>query len=160
MSPVVVPLSKGRVTLIDADDAKAVLAHRWHAASCSVSHCYAARSARGEDGAWRRIYLHRLLMADRLLSGLVVDHINRDTLDNRRANLRVVTQGQNIANGRRRRDGIVPGVYKSGPGWIAKLRHDGQTTYLGTYQTEAEAIAAHAGAHIAIFGMPEARYAA
>jgi hypothetical protein len=160
MSPVAVPLSKGRVALIDADDAKVVLAHRWYAASSSATHCYAARCARDADGKWRRVYLHRLLMADQLLPGLVVDHINRDTLDNRRQNLRAVTQGRNIANGRRRREQIAPGVYKSGHGWIAKIHHGGQAIYLGTYQTYAEAVAAHAGAHIAIFGMPKARNAA
>lgn len=47
----------------------------------------------------RNIYLHHMLMGEKPRSGgLVVDHVNHDTLDNRRANLRAVTQRENCAN--------------------------------------------------------------
>jgi hypothetical protein len=42
-------------------------------------------------------YLHWSVFGD-VAEGLEVDHINRDRLDNRRANLRVVTHAQNMAN--------------------------------------------------------------
>ena len=40
--------------------------------------------------------LHRLIMGDP--PGMTIDHINHDTLDNRRTNLRIVTQSQNMQN--------------------------------------------------------------
>lgn len=46
----------------------------------------------------RSEYLHRLILGLTLGDGHYTDHINRDKLDNRRANLRVVTQKENCAN--------------------------------------------------------------
>ena len=42
--------------------------------------------------------MHRVIL--RAKPGQIVDHINRDTLDNRRANLRIVTASQNNWNQR------------------------------------------------------------
>ena len=47
-----------------------------------------------KDGT--RIYLHRYLTV--YPRGMVIDHINRDGLDNRRENLRIVTQAVNMQN--------------------------------------------------------------
>lgn len=47
---------------------------------------------------WKE-YLHRLIMEPP--KGKVVDHINRNPLDNRRMNLRVVTIQQNLRNQKR-----------------------------------------------------------
>lgn len=45
------------------------------------------------------MYLHHMIVGHQPRgSGSVTDHINRDALDNRRSNLRVVTQKQNCAN--------------------------------------------------------------
>lgn len=43
-----------------------------------------------------RIHLHRLIM--NCPEGMVVDHVNHDTFDNRKQNLRVCTQSQNMKN--------------------------------------------------------------
>ena len=49
-------------------------------------------------------YLHRLIMGLPPASDtdLIVDHINHNTLDNRKENLRIVTRKENSRNGRRR----------------------------------------------------------
>ena len=44
----------------------------------------------------KTVYLHRLIL--NTPAGLEVDHINGDSLDNRRKNLRVVTRSQNEMN--------------------------------------------------------------
>jgi hypothetical protein len=63
-----------------------------------------------------------------------VDHINHNTLDNRKKNLRVVSKSQNQMNVNYR------GVDNRGDGrWIARIKKNGKMVYLGTYVFEEEA---------------------
>lgn len=49
-------------------------------------------------GYGRYEYLHRYIMRKQLKGKLTVDHINRNTFDNRKGNLRVVSQSENRQN--------------------------------------------------------------
>lgn len=82
---------------IESVDAEGVAAHRWSMDDGGYLHA-------SIDG--RRVSLHRWLMRAPL--GMVVDHINRDRLDNRRRNLRVCTSSTNNAN--KSRPGCIPNV--------------------------------------------------
>lgn len=89
-----VPLSgrrgAGLFTLIDDDDLVIVDRHRWSLITAPRSlTAYARCSVNG-----RGVLLHRLLMSPP--EGLVVDHIDGNGLNNQRANLRVVTQSENM----------------------------------------------------------------
>lgn len=72
--------------LFDCEDEPIVASHSW-----SLTRGYAASKSEGKT-----IYLHRLIA--RAPDSKVVDHINRNKLDCRRSNLRVVTQRENMAN--------------------------------------------------------------
>jgi hypothetical protein len=91
-----VSLTRGKVAIIDAADAADVGRYNWH------EHGGYARRTERRDGRTVTVQLHRYLM--RPERGLVVDHINRDPLDNRRANLRAVTPLVNNLNRRRARN--------------------------------------------------------
>lgn len=84
-----VPLTQGQFTVIDSDDLTLVSARKWCAYKTKWGDFY-ARS--------RGVSLHRFLTNPP--NGLEVDHINHDTLDNRRSNLRVVTHAENMRNGK------------------------------------------------------------
>ena len=72
---------------------------------------------------------------------MVVDHINGNGLDNRRCNLRVCTQLQNLQNSRRRDPGKSQyrGVFPRGDKWQASIHHAGKPIYLGLFDDEEEA---------------------
>lgn len=87
--------------------------------------------------------LQRIVMGDTASTGYGVDHINRDKLDNRRANLRVVTREENAQN-----VGSRPGTtskyrnvcWNEARGlWMAALKANHQTYYLGHFESELEA---------------------
>lgn len=45
---------------------------------------------------WKTLYLHHLIMGKK--DGYLIDHINRDSLDNRKCNLRFATRAENTKN--------------------------------------------------------------
>jgi hypothetical protein len=120
-----IALSKGFSTLIDASDLEYVLRHRWHAICPSGNgrRYYAAARTGG-----RSMYLHRYLLPH---DQLQTDHVNGDTLDNRRANLRSATPAQNAAGYQKRvnKTSQYRGVSWSAKDqrWVGGVTHHGQT---------------------------------
>lgn len=83
---------------------------------------------------------------------MLVDHINGDTLDNRKRNLAIVTAAQNNRNMRRHKlnaAGATGVILKDGL-WVASIQIDHQKIFLGSYNTKEEASAAYVGAKIAL----------
>lgn len=130
--------------LVDEDDAS-LASYSW----CRHSEGYVYRMAR--DGDRRQpVLLHREVCGLTVGDGLQADHKNGDKLDNRRANLRAVTNAQNAQN--RRPGGNLlyagkptssrfRGVYwnASRGKWYAGIVVAGTSRYLGSYVTEDEA---------------------
>lgn len=83
--------------LIDVQDIPLVSRwpHRWSLARRGPVN-YAMTYTGGKQEGRSGVYMHRVLMAPP--AGMVVDHINGNGLDNRRANLRVCTSAENSAN--------------------------------------------------------------
>ena len=86
-------------------------------------------------------YMHQLLVGD-IEKGMVVDHINGDKLDNRKANLRVCTKSENQVNRRvaKGRCGYL-GVAKHYGKFQARIRRNKKRIYLGRFDTAEEAAA-------------------
>lgn len=92
-----IPVGLGLVALVDDADVELV-AGRWHTAPGANTR-YAVRRHRTPAGRITE-QMHRLILGLPRWQpgGLEVDHVNRNGLDNRRANLRVVTHAGNAAN--------------------------------------------------------------
>jgi hypothetical protein len=120
-----VRLSRGLFALIDTEDAARVGLYKW-----SVSGNY-ARSGK------LRIFLHRFIL--QTPDGMVTDHINWDTFDNRKSNLRVCSNRENQQNRDLRKLGCVHKI-KDGRKrpWVARWH----SKRIGQFSTEAEAWAA------------------
>lgn len=112
-----ITLTKGKIALVDAEDFLRFGHLKWTTGSFGGRESYAYRSEwRGEK--CKTILLHRLIVS--ALPGQIVDHVNGDTFDNRRANLRFATRAQNRYNARHAKskygfvgvDSQTPGSYR------------------------------------------------
>lgn len=96
------------------------------------------------------LYLHRLIACPD--EGQVVDHINGNTLDNRRANLRVCSHGENTRNRGAQSnnlsgEGLKGAWWHAQRGyWVSQICVSGKRQYLGRFDTEEQAHAAYAAA--------------
>ena len=70
---------------------------------------------------------------------LCIDHIDGNPQNNKLSNLRNVSASINMQNRKkptsRNKHGLL-GVVKRGNRWIAELRHQGKTKYLGSFDTK------------------------
>lgn len=92
-----IPLSQGKIAIIDDADLAMIGQYRWFAHSVKRKHVPDVWYAKGHIEGRKMFYMHRLILGltDRTI---YVDHINRNGLDNRRANLRIATNSQNQGN--------------------------------------------------------------
>jgi len=139
---VVIRLSNGTPCWVDAADAPAMRAFRWHLMPGNATN-YAYR----KDGR-NTVYMHRHLMG--LAGGRerVVDHADGNGLNNTRKNLRLATPTQNQANGGRRKSSASDNLYRGvkvtrlSDGtrrYRAYIRHRGVDHNLGTFPTAEDA---------------------
>jgi hypothetical protein len=134
-------LTRRQVAIVDAADYEWLSQWRWYAqwAICTKSF-YAAR---GESRGKPQMFLmHRVILGLEKGDGFLVDHINRNTLDNRRCNLRIVTPSQNRMNSKVRSDSATgfKGVSRTKAGkFQAQRKVNGVNVYLGTRDTAQEA---------------------
>ena len=138
-------LTKGFKTRLDAKDADAMGAFNWYAQTGSGNRkrMYAARRVGGRLNG-KIIYLHRILTGAK--THQQVDHINGDSLDNRRRNLRLCSHGQNRMNSLRyssNTSGFKGVSFRKDTGmWDCRLTVKGRQIIGGCFKT-AE-LAAHA----------------
>ena len=153
-----IPLTQNKVALVDAVDYDWLMQWNWYAHWCSGAksfYVYRVRSLKSGLGRGT-VALHRAIM-DVMDSKVHVDHINHDTLDNRRANLRLATPRENTGNGRLHRDNVcgLKGVSRAKSQtrpYMARIRDNGKLKYLGCFLTPEEAHAAYMREALRIFG--------
>ncbi len=83
-----------------------------------------------------------------------IDHHNRDSLDDRWANLRLATHSQNQANRSIRRDNRSgsPGVFQVGSRWRALISINSHNQHIGYFDSRAKAYAAYLAAASEAYG--------
>lgn len=129
---------------IDTEDLPLVQLFHWTALDVRKSgrHLY-ARSAIRKGSQWQIVMMHRLVMQAQNPQQTIIDHINHNGLDNRKANLRAVSSTMNSLN--RVKPGC--GAKSSGNKWHAEISYRGKYVFLGSYDTKHEASLVHVGAY-------------
>jgi hypothetical protein len=125
--------------LIDDDEYITVSSHTWTPSiRCSrgSKQVYFTTWVYNNENKRKMIYLHRFLMG--LPKGCLVDHVNGNTLDNTKRNLRLCTAFDNSANRKihaNNKSGYK-GVYKTKNNtWRATINNRGRLIYLGHFKT-------------------------
>lgn len=147
-----IPLTRGYVALVDAEDYDELSQFKWHASLNDRSGPYAVRGIVA-GGKRTKERMHRRLLP----TALAVDHVNGDPLDNRRSNLREATNAQNMRN----RSGLdahntsgYRGVHwrTDVQKWRAWIRVDGRGRHLGLFTSAVDAARAFDEAALEVFG--------
>lgn len=134
-----------KIKLDDEDYLKATTTWRtpkWCVRKCKDRHSLYYFQKRIPGG--RLIELHRWIMGEP--NGEIVDHINGDTLDNRKSNLRITTNGSNIRKGKIRtnnKSGITGVRFrKERNRWVASIKVNYKKINLGSFKNKEDAIKA------------------
>jgi hypothetical protein len=132
------------MALVDDEDAD-LADVRWNAAR--DRNTFYARRNTARYGKRTTEYMHRVIMSRMLGRPLQrheqVDHVDHDGLNNRRSNLRLASNRENLCNRRPGASSKYPGVSRKGGKWEARIRCGGRQKRLGYFTSESEAAEAY-----------------
>lgn len=126
-------LAGKHIATVDDCDVFSVALNNWTAKKRQDGKIVAHRIIYKNRKPIRHIYMHRQIIGAPI--GIQVDHKNGNTLDNRRSNLRLATNGQNRANSKPSARSGFKGVYKHWNRWRAGIRHNKKLKWLGVFES-------------------------
>ena len=142
-----IALTQNKFTIVDDEDYDYLSQWNWY-----YNRGYAARAGMTSTGML--VYLHRDLMSPP--DGMQVDHINRNSLDNRRSNLRICSQTENRRNQSKYSNNTsgYKGVSwdKAAGKWSVSIRINSKLIKIGRFDDIVDAAKAYDGGAKKYFG--------
>lgn len=129
----IILLTKGYRAVVDIEDYDNINQYVWCVSNDTTHKKVYARRVENK----KYILMHRVIL--NASEGMVVDHINGDTLDNKRSNLRIVTYRENSINNLTPYGDAHFNKSFNGKQWTARVRNGKKCVYLGLYYTKEEA---------------------
>lgn len=145
-----IPLTQGKVALVDDSDFERLSRHKWHAhKSSSTTSWYARRNIRIRPRVQTTILMHREILGLEY-SSHDGDHRDGNGLNNQRSNLRPASRSQNLQNQQghlkkkySRFKGVHRDVARSRSCWLAQIRVNGKQKVIGSFRNEEVAALAY-----------------
>jgi len=146
-------LTKNYVTIVDDEDYDVLIKYKWFVTATEKKYAKSHKCLK-ENGT---LYMHRFLLglkdADLSVKG---DHINGNSLDNRRCNLRKCSDKENSVNAQKGKDNRsgYKGVHfhSQSKKWRAAILNGDTYTHLGKFDTAKEAARAYDAKAFELFG--------
>lgn len=139
-----IPLTQNQFAIVDDEDYEHLMQNKWHAILGTAG--YYARRAIKRNGKHYNLLMSRAILGI-INSSLIVDHKNRNTLDNRKENLRVCTNAENICNRKASRSStskyLGVSFLTKRKKWEAQIGKNGKKYHLGQFNTEQDAAKAY-----------------
>lgn len=133
-----IQLSQGKYAFVDDKNYKKLSKYKWHAQKFG-KYWYATRT--------EVVLMHRQIMGLKKGNPLLVDHKDRDGLNNQKKNLRSCTKSQHQHTQKRKGTGVSKyrGVSwnKKRKRWQAKIQFQGKTIMIGSFKNEKQAALAY-----------------
>jgi len=129
-----IALTQGLEAIVDDADYEWLMQWKWCANKAGNTH-YAIRSVRLPNGKQTNEYMHRAILGLEKGDRREGDHINHEGLDNRRANIRIVTKQENRFNQKHKGHWWVEAKHK----WVAQIQVNGRSTHIGYFDTANKA---------------------
>lgn len=148
-----ISLTRGFSAIVDAEDYPFLSQFHWFAKNRNDGKFVALRMRRKhESGSTKFVVMHRVIVNAH--EDVQVDHVNLDSLDNRRCNLRICTNGNNQMNSALRTHNTsgYKGVDFSQGMWRARIVKHGKEIFLGRFDIPEKAAGAYDGAADDLFG--------
>ena len=149
-----IPLTQGKYAIVDPEDYEQLARYKWYALRNGREY-YAVRNVPAGKDRRKDLRMHQVIMGT--AEGKFIDHINHNGLDNRKANLRIVTKQQNNWNRRKKRgnnSSRYKGVHwvKSEKKWRAGITCNDRTIFIGYFDDEKAAAMAYDDKAKEVFG--------
>lgn len=126
--------------LVDDENFDELARYRWEISNAG----YAVRT-QWKNNKPKKILMHREVLGN-VAKRFVVDHIDRNPLNNQKSNLRICTQSENVFNSGVRKNNKSGNVgvrfFKQINRWEAHIMKNRKKYHLGVFKTQEEAVEA------------------
>ena len=150
----IIILNNDMISFVDDEDYEELNKYKWFAHKHRNTF-YAERASSKKDNPDFKqhiVKMHRLITS--CPNNMQIDHVNGNGLDNRKENLRIVTNRENGQNRHEITSSKYNGVrwHKASSKWEAQIKFNGKNRYLGVFDNELDAATAYRVACVYLTG--------